>query len=1054
MSWRFRTLAVSLLVLLVSNSGWAQPARSSSDSDTALGGWSTLLVPGGTANLERALGLDATRPRGLVLLDVIRVAYEVEEGKDKSVDQRRARLLEYLEAVSRFERARAALPATGISIELFASRRDRRPAEQFARAIGAVLVREKGLPGLVASASAQDARRRELLRAAGLDIQSLLRAVNAGSRVPPALPADEAPSPLPEECWRSIARPPEELGGCLFTALMGDRRAALLYYGLSSVDAPTRAYLAAHRDVLAGLASGSRPGTFATLGRSVKVRDGRVDVPGGAPAVESWEALAGTSVTEPGRFILALMERGQGRLALFYDTAAHLDRPMQAAMMVDRALDGRTRIEALSRLNQAFTATLENWDVGSRPFVRVTDGAGQLLLRTHAEGSGVLSPPSGRQFWQAVFENGDIRNGAPRLVNAGSDDVPLDPADMVRLVCVTDAIERRDRVDTWLFAHRVFGRTPPGGMRDALLTLRAFPRFRLLMLTLERMGISDASVYGAAAWHALQLSEGTDHERLISQLTLFQGALSIVERARFSRVLSQNDASRLVLSLSKSPLTARGEYAGAIAGWLDSQLLPALGQPPAQPPGLSQGHGPIESRVIAAIAGLKATRTPAPVVVWEGLRYSVDIEAAEFARLTRVREKQGGPSLDAVLGFCLLVRNLPSLVTGPASAEKAIAAIQAAVGELGSTAVSGGKGGLVMPNARGAAVEVVGTLRGMIRESDFTRLGPAIEPLERAGDGLLALVLSSIAYAPHLGDPDSPALLAGDPALRHDYGIDQVVDRLRVGSPWQLAEEQTGEQSGWRASGSLLALDVSLARLSLRRAPSESMPAAPTVNDSERAEIEAMAAIGNPFDLADVDQRAVADALRRGRALVADLPLRPDRLAAVIAAAPVGNWRSQILPWALDHEPQRLLDYFSAVDLIRIAEAEGVSVPRLAHWGAFGLTVDGCLCQSYPDLIDWESYAGVRGRPFVVSRVPDLALKVAETLDDLGLSARLTRAVMSLAVQELLDLLHPAYADDWSTLVGEIRRLPRTRMEDFIAALTTSGPLVPAAREGPDVVRH
>ena len=519
-------------------------------------------VPGGTANLEKAVGLDPGRPRGLALSDVIRVVYGVDAGKDKTVDQLKQRLIEYLEAISRFERARGNLSNHQVSLALHGQPPGRRAADEFARAIGARFVREKGSYRLIASAAAPDVRRREVMEAAGLDIQALLRAVNAGAGATPALPADEVPMPLPPASWDWIAHPPDRMSGCLMTLLLSDRRSALLYYGLSSADAPTRSFLATSRDLLVGLSSDSRLGVIATVGRSIKVQDGRVEVPGGAGAVASWESLAGAPVMDASRFILALTGRDDGRLALFYDTVSHLDRPMQAVVLGDGPAPESSRIDRLRRVYRAFALTLDNWDVGTRPFMRVTDDAGQLLLRTRAESTGVLAPPSGGRFWEAVFESGEITSGAPRLANATGDDEALDPAAMIGLVCVSDTVERARRVDTWLFAHRVFARTPPSGRNDALLTLRAFSRFRLLALTLERMGIVDASIYAAAVRHALRLSENTDHERLVTRLALFQGSLALLERARFSRVVTEEDAARLVLSLTSLPLSDSGEYPG------------------------------------------------------------------------------------------------------------------------------------------------------------------------------------------------------------------------------------------------------------------------------------------------------------------------------------------------------------------------------------------------------------------------------------------------------------------------------------------------------------
>jgi hypothetical protein len=86
--------------------------------------------------------------------------------------------------------------------------------------------------------------------------------------------------------------------------------------------------------------------------------------------------------------------------------------------------------------------------------------------------------------------------------------------------------------------------------------------------------------------------------------------------------------------------------------------------------------------------------------------------------------------------------------------------------------------------------------------------------------------------------------------------------------------------------------------------------------------------------------------------------------------------------------------------------------------------------------------------------MPDLGLRVAELLSTLGLPARLVRAVLALATQDVLDTGRPAYLDDWAALVSAVRHLPDVRLVDAVSALTSGGPLVPADKEQPDDSRR
>jgi hypothetical protein len=55
--------------------------------------------------------------------------------------------------------------------------------------------------------------------------------------------------------------------------------------------------------------------------------------------------------------------------------------------------------------------------------------------------------------------------------------------------------------------------------------------------------------------------------------------------------------------------------------------------------------------------------------------------------------------------------------------------------------------------------------------------------------------------------------------------------------------------------------------------------------------------------------------------------------------------------------------------------------------------------------------------------------------------------VLSVASQDLLDHVRVSHADDWPGLVAEAQRVVRGRMEDYVAALTNDGPLIPLMQE-------
>ena len=144
-------------------------------------------------------------------------------------------------------------------------------------------------------------------------------------------------------------------------------------------------------------------------------------------------------------------------------------------------------------------------------------------------------------------------------------------------------------------------------LADVLVAVRAFPQYRMLMLTLERMGIANPAVYAAAARHAVRLSV-LDADRGFVALGQFQSALAILARLVDAHVLDAGHAETLVASLCAVPLNGDGSYAGGIARWLQHSLAPAVSisvddfDPGliASLAGVRQGHLRANARVLGA----------------------------------------------------------------------------------------------------------------------------------------------------------------------------------------------------------------------------------------------------------------------------------------------------------------------------------------------------------------------------------------------------------------------------------------------------------------------
>ena len=76
-------------------------------------------------------------------------------------------------------------------------------------------------------------------------------------------------------------------------------------------------------------------------------------------------------------------------------------------------------------------------------------------------------------------------------------------------------------------------------------------------------------------------------------------------------------------------------------------------------------------------------------------------------------------------------------------------------------------------------------------------------------------------------------------------------------------------------------------------------------------------------------------------------------------------------------------------------------------------------------------------------------LKTAEALSARRLPATLMRDVAAFAAQDTIDSGRLAYFDDWLSLAFAARDIKDERFDDFVAALTASGPLVPVRKDVP-----
>jgi hypothetical protein len=767
--------------------------------------------------------------------------------------------------------------------------------------------------------------------------------------------SDPVPIPLTPEAWRRILGDGDATAGDLVTAVATHPPAARLFRGLATLDPATLAALAGEADTLRRILRGHAD-AFSIFAPSFRIEDGRVAVPGGHAQSTLWQEVIGAPVMRPAEFLLRLASADAGRLFFFYDSIERLDEAHRRFALSAGERDPERRVERVRALKVLFSAADPWWDDGRPPFRRPPADAARVLDTARVTPEGGLAAPNREVLWEAAFADQVDAPAAWRARLAQS--AAADAAWLVERIANVEYNLGRSRLGLFAFAQRVFGDgADAADAGDLLAALRGYGRYRALALTLERMGVRDVALHAAAARHAQRLEEGREHARVA--LAQFQGALALVERAVHASTLDADEGAGRVRSLLAVPLED-GRYGDGVARWIEADLLPVFRERLRLAPTAAA-----ETVALHALAGYASGRAPLRRQ-WEGLPYDVDPAAAEYRRLVRTRERQGGPKLDDALA------------------------------------------------------------------------APAAEREAR-----LAGVLTDIVYATALGPAEGAPSASEDVARRHDFGFAEAEAPGGPRAGWALPREVAGPGQRWHARGALLGLDVAFARLALQRLESE-VPPAPLLTAADRRAFAEGVVLLRASELDGAGRDAIADALRRGRLRLAQAAADPNALAGVLSELRVRDWRRSTLPWVVAHDPARLDRAFTLGEVVWLGRSTD-GPPLDQGWGTSGRAADGCLCPRLGHPAPADTLAGRPTDGRFAALAPDLHLRAAELLAEMGLPARLAPAILALAVQDLVDEAEPAYLDDVLGIARFARGLTRTRMEDYVAALVGQGPLLPVA---------
>ncbi len=1023
---RPQTLTVIVTAILLMGFGGRLSAQGQASETVAA--WSELPVPGGRFALSRILNLDPGMERARMVLETVRLIYDAPWGSSSNLAVRFARLDDYLVAIERLQDARAS-GSFGLPLAEGAATRQR--LTDTLEGLGLTLRKSKGGYLVEAARSKEALRTRELLTLSGLQVEEVSARLNSGEVLSISIPIESAPLPFDVGIWsRTILNRPVTPDR-LLSAIIRDREAALLYHGLMALDASTLAYLAAHPGLLGRIYDSSAP-SFSVFGRALRVADGAVQVPGGHRARSLWEALVAEPVTKPDRFIQRVLERDKGRLAYFYDTVFHLDEPRQAFALGLGLNNTRVREERFRDLYLAVASADPAWKITDRPFSRSSHDASMLLGQVLVAPSGQVEGPNWRRLWDAVFETDDFAEEPERTPADLESGGVIDATWLVERICLAEASVRVERFTAFMFAQRAFSRATREQLPDVLVALRAFSSFRSLSSTLERIGVTDPSVYAATVRHAARLGRLDRGDKEVIRLTQFQGALALVERMRLARTIDAGEVNRLMGALAGARLSG-DRYDGAIGSWLNDWLTPVV----------TSTEQPVERSVERAMLTAMAGRESADrrTFNWEGVSYRLAPAAAALTRMEKLRQAGGGNTLDPALQ---LARDLDEIGRSNDPRAALLAAREPLEKTLSALIEIPSIGLHVLEAEDHVSRKRREAIDGM-RELETGHAGDARAVLERLTwlcDATLADALLKLAYVGSLGSMGVSESEAARLSNTHDFGSGSDTGARPVRRAWQVPRETVGDGGPARIVGSLLGLDLGLARLALRRMVSEPPQRPPVLNANLRETFVENVVLMNPFDLRDGDRDFIVNAIDAGRRRVLALTGDASALENLANEIRLSEWRRRALPWILRHEPEQVGKIFSRLELFWLGCQSEELPGGLNAWGTPKTPLTGCPCLEFPQPQGFEEFAGRPMSGQLAARVPDLILRTAELLARQGLPATIARDVLAVATQDFVDRAEPAYSDDWVALVRYVYELPDEQLQDYVSSVAAQGPMI------------
>jgi hypothetical protein len=566
--------------------------------------------------------------------------------------------------------------------------------------------------------------------------------------------------------------------------------------------------------------------------------------------------------------------------------------------------------------------------------------------------------------------------------------------------------------------------------------LRAQHTHGALINTLERANLLDPRPLSEVLHRANAISSIADDDRAARALAQFQGALALVTRTAIRGGLPPGPLAEAVSSLAAVELSARHEYEGRLVKWLVRWAATGIQTlPRSAPPDLPVG-GALERDLIQIMSGPGGFEVGA--VEWEGTRYRVDFGRAEAIRLIRLIGDQPRPFLTSAKALVGIADNLSAAAPTPDRLRQETANFAAIGSALGWDSPER----VTQSEWHRRQREAADALKRALDTADSRSASRVVPSMLSLADDLLGRGLMELAYAVALGQPARTMIPADEAAGRHDFGLALPTAR---NTAWTMPASAATAARGWHVTGSILGMDVRLADFAVQRV-SLRPPRKPALDDDQRRVLLETIVLIQAGRLAEPDREALIAAMKAGRARLGAVRTVQD-VDAIADDIRLSPMRRTLLAWTVAANDRERVDAFlSPVELLWLGKA---SIGQRFHaWGVPAEARLGCHCVRLMDrqpleFLDGRWHSGISATGF-----PDLNLRVAELLADLKMPAPLLAPVLRSAMLDLVDSAMTRDSDDRRAMVDFVQALRPERVEQFLALLTTDGPLVPLDAAG------